>query len=139
MTPGRIPPQTSLRIFSLFIRYPTKCGVRSRMCCLSMPPTRPTCTIFRLSTKCSETFFPLTYGPYVLPQPHQVITIVFVNGNHFIHVKLDGEYPMPLPNHVWMCNRSEDASLWYELYEHRIQSFIHIMNPNPDYNVHDIG
>ena len=92
-----------------------------------------------LSAKGSETFFPLTYGPYVLPQPHQVITIVFVNGNHFIHVKLDGEYPMPLPNHVWMRNRSEDASLWYELYEHRIQSFIHIMNPNPDYNVHDIG
>ena len=32
-----------------------------------------------------DTIFPLLGGPEDAEEPHQVVAVVFVNGNHFIH------------------------------------------------------
>ena len=45
-----------------------------------------------------DTIFPLLGGPEDAEEPHQVVAVVFVNGNHFIHVELRGSYPMPPSN-----------------------------------------
>ena len=62
----------------------------------------------------SDTIFPLRGGPdYVDDEPHPVVAVVFVDGNHFIHVELSGSYPMPPPNPSWIRHRSDIATAWY--------------------------
>ncbi|KAI3806408.1 hypothetical protein L1987_22313 [Smallanthus sonchifolius] len=50
-----------------------------------------------LSIAGNQTFFPLWFGPNVHAQ-HQTVSLVHVNRAHFIHVKLDGDFPIPTPN-----------------------------------------
>ncbi|XP_035840279.1 uncharacterized protein LOC118487495 [Helianthus annuus] len=47
-----------------------------------------------------STVFPL-YDPEHACAPHQFVSLLFVNHSHFIHVRLEGDYPMSPPNLTW--------------------------------------
>ena len=69
----------------------------------------------------------VTYLPFRTQPPsssQQVsITIVHVDGNHYIKVVLNGEYPMPTLNHHWTRWRLEDASTWIIPYQRRLDMY----------------
>ena len=54
---------------------------------------------------------------------HVSITIVHVDGNHYIKVVLNGEYPMPTLTHHWRRYRLEEASTWIILYQRRLDMY----------------
>jgi hypothetical protein len=75
----------------------------------------------------SDTIFPLLGGPDEAEEPHLVVAVVFVDDGHFLHVNLEGSYPMPPPNLLWTLNRTEGAAGWYDLYKDRIHEYQAIM------------
>ncbi|XP_022004097.1 uncharacterized protein LOC110901593 [Helianthus annuus] len=92
-----------------------------------------------LSIGGNQTFFHLLLGPNQVRSPHQVVSLVHVYTNHFIHVKLEGDYPMPLPNNLWSMNRSDVAADWEVMYRSRINRYRELMNPNPDRSIQYVG
>ncbi|KAJ0876684.1 hypothetical protein HanPSC8_Chr11g0491291 [Helianthus annuus] len=50
-----------------------------------------------LSDRGCATFFPL-FTKAEAHLPHQTVTIVHVNSNHFIMIRLEGDYPIPTPS-----------------------------------------
>ncbi|XP_035835788.1 uncharacterized protein LOC118484017 [Helianthus annuus] len=83
-----------------------------------------------LSIEGSSTIFPLTDAP-LDPRP-QAITLVHVYGGHFIHAKLEGDYPMPLAAPLWSTHRSIAAKRWEEMYRPRLQQYYELINPKSD-------
>ncbi|KAI3761330.1 hypothetical protein L1987_51742 [Smallanthus sonchifolius] len=75
-----------------------------------------------LSIAGNQTFFPLWFGPHVHAQ-HQIVSFVHVKSAHFIHVKLDGDFPMPPTNALWNLHRNDDAAEWENIYSDRIERF----------------
>lgn len=90
----------------------------------------------------SDTIFPLRGGPDDAEEPHPVVAVVFVNGDHYIHVELKGSYPMPPPNPYWISQRSDRAAAWYNLYEDQINAYTNLVYPRTEPNIvpefHDI-
>ena len=78
-----------------------------------------------LSIQGSFTYFPLTVGP-LNPRP-QAITLVHVHRSHFIHAKLETDYPMPTVQPMWSTHRTIAASEWEEMYRPRLQLYHRIM------------
>ncbi|KAJ0754862.1 putative OTU domain-containing protein [Helianthus annuus] len=66
----------------------------------------------------SSTCFSLWRGPHEFPEK-KIITIAHVNGNHFIMVELQGEYPMASTNNLWKLMRENDAAGWENIFESR--------------------
>ncbi|XP_022019957.1 uncharacterized protein LOC110920021 [Helianthus annuus] len=62
----------------------------------------------------SATFFPIL-SPPADRQP-LFITLALVNDTHFIHVKLEGDYPMPPINGLWLTHRRTHAGQWEDMY-----------------------
>ncbi|XP_035838222.1 uncharacterized protein LOC110877735 [Helianthus annuus] len=83
-----------------------------------------------LSIEWSSTIFPLTDAP-LDPRP-QAITLVHVHGGHFIHAKLEGDYPMPLVNPMWSAHRSIAAKRWEEMYTPQLEHYYELMHPKSD-------
>ncbi|KAI3802714.1 hypothetical protein L1987_30855 [Smallanthus sonchifolius] len=79
-----------------------------------------------LSIADNQTFFPLWFGPNVHAQ-HQIVSLVHVNRAHFIHVKLEGDFPILTPNALWNMHRNDDAAEWEKIYSGRIERFKKIM------------
>ncbi|XP_022024054.1 uncharacterized protein LOC110924344 [Helianthus annuus] len=80
----------------------------------------------------SSTFFPILSPP--ANQQPLFITLAHVNKNHFIHVKLEGDYPMP-PAHVLLLNhRRPHKEQWEDMYLPRLEWYTSIMNPPPRSN-----
>jgi hypothetical protein len=91
-----------------------------------------------LTVNGSQTFFPMRSGPPKDPDgnyyDHRVVSICHVNNNHFINIRLDGEYPVPPVDHYNRIWRNEDAVEWEEFYQSRIDDYIRIrerMQPRP--------
>ncbi|KAL4585447.1 hypothetical protein LXL04_010068 [Taraxacum kok-saghyz] len=68
-----------------------------------------------LSHEQSMTCFPLSKGPEEC-QPHRTITLVNVNGNHYMSVFLKENYPMPPTTPYWNAHRNSSASAWKAMY-----------------------
>ncbi|KAJ0744143.1 putative OTU domain, FHY3/FAR1 family protein [Helianthus annuus] len=66
----------------------------------------------------SSTCFSLWRGPHEFPEK-KIITIAHVNGNHFIMVELQGEYPITSTNNLWKLMRENDAAGWENIFESR--------------------
>ncbi|KAI3808358.1 hypothetical protein L1987_24307 [Smallanthus sonchifolius] len=79
-----------------------------------------------LSIAGSQTFFPLWFGPNV-HDCHQIVSFVHAKNAHFIHVKLDGDCPMPIPNALCILHRNDAAAEWENIYKDRIEWFKKIM------------
>ena len=61
--------------------------------------------------------------------PHQTVTLVHVNNNHFIHLKLEGDYPMPTPSGCWrQPARNTFAMSWENMYIDRIARYNEIVS-----------
>ncbi|KAJ0494911.1 hypothetical protein HanIR_Chr12g0602891 [Helianthus annuus] len=78
-----------------------------------------------------STVFPL-YDPKYARDPHQFVSLLFVNRGHFIHVRLEGDYPMPPPNLTWSRRARQEALHWTENYTERIAWYDMLMKPNID-------
>ena len=68
----------------------------------------------------SYTFFPMFDGPNIFPE-HRIISICWVNRNHFIMLKLAENSPMPTPDTTWSHWRFEAAEEWERLYKDRLE------------------
>jgi hypothetical protein len=83
-----------------------------------------------LTTAGSQTFFPVRNGPPLDPDgnyyAHAIVTVCHVNNNHFINVKLEGEYPVPVLNNFCRQWRTPEAAEWEAIYQHRIDEYIRI-------------
>ncbi|KAJ0940348.1 hypothetical protein HanRHA438_Chr02g0082331 [Helianthus annuus] len=78
-----------------------------------------------------STIFPL-YDPKYARDPHQFVSLLFVNRGHFIHVRLEGDYPMPPPNLTWSRRARRETLRWTENYTERIAWYDMLMKPNLD-------
>ena len=75
-----------------------------------------------LSHEQSMTCFPLRKGPEEC-QPHRTITLVNVNGNHYMSVFLKENYPMPPTTPYWNAHRNSSASAWKAMYWSRFELY----------------
>ncbi|KAL4576041.1 hypothetical protein LXL04_012129 [Taraxacum kok-saghyz] len=75
-----------------------------------------------LSHEQSMTCFPLWKGPEEC-QPHRTITLVNVNGNHYMSVFLKENYPMPPTTPYWNAHRNSSASAWKAMYRSRFELY----------------
>ncbi|KAL4574569.1 hypothetical protein LXL04_021403 [Taraxacum kok-saghyz] len=75
-----------------------------------------------LSHEQSMTCFPLSKGPEEC-QPHRTITLVNVNGNHYMSVFLKENYPMPPTTPYWNAHRNSSASAWKAMYRSRFELY----------------
>ena len=71
---------------------------------------------------------------------HQTVTLVYVNKSHFIHVRLEGEYPMPTPSGYWrQLTRNTPAESWYHYYKERIDQYNTIVDEYRTRDYIDLG
>ncbi|XP_035843880.1 uncharacterized protein LOC110869401 [Helianthus annuus] len=61
----------------------------------------------------SSTYFPILSPP--ANQQPLFITLTHVNENHFIHVKLEGDYPMPPAHGLWLTHRRPHTEQWEDM------------------------
>ncbi|XP_021980213.1 uncharacterized protein LOC110891571 [Helianthus annuus] len=80
----------------------------------------------------SSTYFPILSPP--ANQQPLFITLTHVNENHFIHVKLEGDYPMPPAHGLWLTHRRPHTEQWEDMYLPRLEWYTSIMNPRPRSN-----
>lgn len=62
-----------------------------------------------LSKGLNITFSPLALAPPMYMRRHKIIVVGFLNNNHWIHVKLKFDCPLPLVTDRWKHNCTEDA------------------------------
>ncbi|XP_021998159.1 uncharacterized protein LOC110895189 [Helianthus annuus] len=67
----------------------------------------------------SSIFFPIL-SPSANQQP-LFITLTHVNENHFIHLKLEGDYPMPPAHRLWLTHRRPHTEQWEDMYFPRLE------------------
>ncbi|XP_022014434.1 uncharacterized protein LOC110913925 [Helianthus annuus] len=72
-----------------------------------------------LSMGASYTFFPILSPP--TNQQPLFITLAHVNENHFMHVKLEGDYPMPPTHGLWFNHRRPHKEQWEDMYLPRLE------------------
>ena len=95
--------------------------------------------VHTLDTRGSDTSFPITKGPDDVVFPHRSVTVVYLReSEHFIHVKLEGQYPMPTPNFFWAGIHHNAASEWLTTYDNRLNMYRTRLNPRIDLNAIDI-
>ncbi|XP_076890520.1 uncharacterized protein LOC143541632 [Bidens hawaiensis] len=58
------------------------------------------CVLVNLAGNQTESYFPLRIGPDLIPDP-LVIDIANWGGDHWIYIKLVGDFPVPTPNLNW--------------------------------------
>ncbi|KAL4582187.1 hypothetical protein LXL04_006729 [Taraxacum kok-saghyz] len=73
-----------------------------------------------LSHEQSMTCFPLWKCPEEC-QPYRTITLVNINGNHYMSVFLKENYSMPLTTPYWNAHRNSSASAWKAMYWSRFE------------------
>ncbi|KAJ0872409.1 hypothetical protein HanRHA438_Chr11g0523371 [Helianthus annuus] len=73
--------------------------------------------------------------------PHRTVALVHVNRNNFIHVRLEGEYPMPtLSGGYWrQPTRNTPAESWYHYYKERIDQYNRIIDEYRTRDYVDLG
>ncbi|KAL8232851.1 hypothetical protein R6Q57_002629 [Mikania cordata] len=49
---------------------------------------------------------------------------------HFVNLRLEGDYPIPLPSAVWRRYRNDAAGAWETVYQERIQRYRSIVETN---------
>ncbi|OVA05585.1 Ovarian tumor [Macleaya cordata] len=76
----------------------------------------------------STTLLPLC-NPPIYGQAHRVVTIAFVNGNHFVGVKLSDGSPIPTLGVQWYPNCTNAARSWLNPYLPRIGQYRKLMFP----------
>lgn len=62
-----------------------------------------------LSNILNITFFPLTSVSPLYTSRHKIIDVDFVNNNHWVHVKLKPDSPLPPITNRWRQNCTEDT------------------------------
>lgn len=87
-----------------------------------------------LSNQGCLTIFPLWTGPNTC-LPHRVVSIVHIP-QHFIHVKLQGDCPMPPTPVLWKRYRNDVAGEWEDVYQSRLQDFLSLHDTKKDYILH---
>ncbi|MFS8029517.1 hypothetical protein Hanom_Chr16g01523211 [Helianthus anomalus] len=75
-----------------------------------------------LSKRGSSTCFPLWKGHEYF-QDHRAVTIAHVHGNHFVMVRLEGEYPMPPTMGLWNQYKHPSAISWKSRYKWHLDFF----------------
>ncbi|KAJ0548314.1 putative OTU domain, MULE transposase domain, FHY3/FAR1 family [Helianthus annuus] len=71
---------------------------------------------------------------------HRTVALVHVHRNHFIHVRLEGEYPMPTPSGYWRQPiRNTPAESWYHYYKERIDQYNMIVDEYRTRDYIDLG
>ncbi|XP_076898168.1 uncharacterized protein LOC143551661 [Bidens hawaiensis] len=70
----------------------------------------------------SSTIFPLWRGPDQFPEK-RIITMALVHSNHYVAVKMQGEFPMGVTQKLWTLNRQTAASEWEQIYQSRQQLY----------------
>ncbi|XP_035836042.1 uncharacterized protein LOC110888699 [Helianthus annuus] len=80
----------------------------------------------------SSTYFPILSPP--ANQQPLFITLTHVNENYFIHVKLEGDNPMPPAHGLWLTHRRPHIEQWEDMYLPRLEWYTSIMNPRPRSN-----
>lgn len=78
------------------------------------------------------TVFPLFTHPDSVPQ-HRIISIAFVNGNHYIMLKLADGAPMPYPSGAWSTWVDVERNPWLALYGDRIEAGRTLSQRPPQY------
>lgn len=74
-----------------------------------------------------EIFFPLRGKP--LPNTSSQLTcLLFVNGIHFLNVKLKPDCPLPQTCVQWRSHRTEEAAEWEDRYVDRQAEWVRLMN-----------
>lgn len=76
-----------------------------------------------LSISNNLTFFPFWISPYEVIE-HKMIAIGLVNGNHYIKLELEGDYPIPEATKYFKHYKSQEASNWEFIYRSRIQRYL---------------
>ncbi|XP_076921834.1 uncharacterized protein LOC143583407 [Bidens hawaiensis] len=72
------------------------------------------CVLINLHGTDNQSYFPTRDGPNQLPDI-PVIAIGNVGGNHWIYVKLEGDFPMPWPVSNWARYAQLDALEWQKM------------------------
>ncbi|XP_014503392.1 uncharacterized protein LOC106763743 [Vigna radiata var. radiata] len=81
----------------------------------------------------SFTIFPLRTPPPTDIRQHQILCIGFVNGCHFVQVKLQDDCPLPMADIISSSHCYPEARAWSIFYTHRMQSFMALMGTNKSY------
>ncbi|XP_076955051.1 PKS-NRPS hybrid synthetase cheA-like [Bidens hawaiensis] len=84
----------------------------------------------------SSTIFPLWRGPDQFPEK-RIITMALVHSNHYVAVKMQGEFPMGVTQKLWTLNRQTAASEWEQIYQSRQQLYKDWIWKPPVYKVID--
>jgi hypothetical protein len=91
--------------------------------------------VVQLSALGSCTYFPMLKGPYhesVTPPNHRIVTLVHVAGIHYIHVVLEGEFPLPPYDVLFNTYAHPDARQWADIYDRRLRMYPRVVVP-PQY------
>ena len=96
---------------------------------LVLAANRFNCIIRYIAHGSSGTYFPFFISPREISD-HRIITIAFVNNNHFIKVDLTDDSPMPNPGFLWKHYSAQPAKEWETFYMSRIKLYRDLMGPN---------
>ncbi|XP_076895609.1 uncharacterized protein LOC143548285 [Bidens hawaiensis] len=80
------------------------------------------CVLVNLDGNQIESYFPLRIGPDLIPDP-VVISIANWGGDHWIYIKLVGDFPMPTLNLNWERSTVPAALEWKTLYGQRMKEY----------------
>ena len=87
-----------------------------------------------ISAKGCITFFPLWLAPSTIPQ-HNVVCLLHMP-QHFVNIRLEGDYPIPTLSAVWKRYRNDAAGAWELIYQERIQRYRSIIEANKEVYYH---
>ncbi|XP_076904417.1 uncharacterized protein LOC143559843 [Bidens hawaiensis] len=131
---GRCSPKRMTDCTAAFIpafRTPTQSNRRRRVVSSAYPVTgyvaaqTYACVLVNLAGNQTETYFPLRIGPDLVPDP-LVIGIANWGGDHWIYIKLVGDFPMPTPNPNWARSALPAALEWKTWFGQRLKEYIEI-------------
>ncbi|XP_058722831.1 uncharacterized protein LOC131594663 [Vicia villosa] len=74
-----------------------------------------------LSMLMNITFFPLLIAPPPYTSRHTIVVVDFVNSNHWVHIKLRPDCPLPPVTDCWKNNCSINAKAWESAYAGRFR------------------
>ncbi|XP_076919497.1 uncharacterized protein LOC143580314 [Bidens hawaiensis] len=80
------------------------------------------CVLVNLLDNDTESYFLLKIGPYLIPNP-LVIGIANLGGDHWIYIKLEGEFPTSTSGRNWERNMEPAALEWKTCYEQRLNDY----------------
>ncbi|XP_076951112.1 uncharacterized protein LOC143624295 [Bidens hawaiensis] len=83
------------------------------------------CVLVNIHGNDTEAYFPLRLGLDMISNP-PVICIANWGGNHWINIKLEGDFPMSSPDCNWERKPQREALEWKTHSEQRLSEFKHI-------------